>query len=354
MADTPTPTPNPAPATTPNPGPAATPSPTATPSPSPTPRSAPAPGTATAPAPGSSPTLAGGADGAAAAALAAAAGPAAFPTTWREQLAGDDKGKLKDLQKYTTPAALYDSLRSVQERISKGELRAPPAPAPKDGTPEQMAEWRAAQGLPDKAETLVEKLALPEGVVLGEADKPFVGELAKMAFDKGWTQAQMNDVVTWYYEQEDKLQAQRVDADNQSRVAAEVALRSNEGWGADYNANMNAFGALRALMPEELQAAMFAARTPDGKLLGNTAEFLKWGAEISRQLNPAATLVAPTGGDGLKALGDEIAAIEKSMFLADGRHNPDYWRGDAGAKMQARYRELVDARDKMAARGRAA
>jgi hypothetical protein len=294
-------------------------------------------------------TLAGGGADAAAAAAAAAAARPAFGDKWREELAGDDKDLLKDLAKYTDPKALLKSHRDLQTKISKGELRAPPAPMPQNATPEQVAAWRQAQGLPDKPEAFVEKLALSDGVVIGEADKPLVGEFAKMAFEKGWNQDQMNQAVSFYYDMQAAGEASRADADHSTLVAAQGELIGE--WGqAEYKVNMNAVGSLLATMPDALRNNMLTARMPDGRMVGNTAEFNRWAAAQARELNPAATLVPVNDPNAMKTIEGEIAGLEKEM--ADQRSS--YWRGPEANAKQARYRELVDAQQKMQSRGRAA
>jgi hypothetical protein len=234
---------------------------------------------------------------------------------------------------------MYKSLRELQSKVSKGELKAPPAPLAKDATPEQKAEYRKTHGLPETAEAYVEKLALPDGVVIGEADKPLVADFAKSMFENGATQSEMNRAVNWFYTMQDKVEQQRTEADGQLRVSNEVALRGE--WGPDYAANVNAFGSFAAMMPEETRVAMFAARTPDGRLLGNTVEFMKLGAQLARELNPAATLVVP--GAGVDA-GQEHRRPDQGHREQDvyrWQENPDYWKGPrAEAAMQRTYREL--------------
>lgn len=293
----------------------------------------------------------GGTGGAAAAGAAAALKPGELPAgfDFRAYLAGGDADKVKDLAKYTDPKAIYDALRGLQTKVSKGELKAPATPFPEKGSDAEKAAWRTAQGVPATAEDYVKGLALPDGVVIGEADKALVSDFATTMHAQGATQGEMNRAVSWFYAAQEKAEQQRTEADGGFRVASEVALRGE--WGADFGANMNAFGVFKAQMPAELQASIFAARTPDGRMLGDTPEFLKAGAAIGRLLNPAATLIVPGGGDVSKTIGDEIASIEKSMYDSNGNASREYW-GDE--KKQARYRELITMRDQMAAKGKAA
>lgn len=291
---------------------------------------------------------AGGADPGKQAAAAAAA-PAGFPENWREIMAGGDKQLLTDLAKYTTPDALYKSLRDVQTKISKGELKAPPAPLAKDATPEQAAEYRKANGLPDSAEGYVAKLELPEGIVIGEADKPLVASFAKSMFEQGATQGEMNRAVSWFYSQQAQVEQQRSERDGETKQTAMSELMTEWGPG-DYKTNMQAVGSFLAAVPEELRVEMLTARTADGRMLGNTAAFNKFAAEMARQINPAATLVPAGDSNALGTISDQIKAIESKMYL-DGKPNPEYWKGESGKAMQAKYRELTDARDALKSRG---
>jgi hypothetical protein len=305
-------------------------------------------------APGAA-TLAGGADGGEAAAAAAAAAAASSSAAgklpegfdFRAYLAAGDKDVAKDLEKYTDPKAIYTALREVQAKISKGELKLAPKPLAANATDEQKAEWRKANGLPDKPENYVEKLELPNGMVVGEGDKELVGDFAKMMFEQGGSQAEMNRAVAWFYQAQDAMKQRQADADQESIIASTIALRSE--WGSEYKANMNAQQALLLTMPEEFKNELLTSRTASGQMLGNTAGFLKWAAQTARDLNPAATIV-PNGGDAGKTIGAEIASIEETFRKAaggDGEAHRAYYGKDGQPGLDARHRELLGMQEKM-------
>lgn len=281
---------------------------------------------------------------AASAAAPAQTAPATFPTNWREILAGDPNAA-KDLEKYTDPTAVYKSLRDVQAKISKGELRPAPMPLAANATSDQKAEWRRANGMPDSAEAMVKGMKLPDGVVIGEADKPLVEGFAKALFEEGASQAEMDRSVSWFYKQQDAIEQQRTDQDGQTRMNSEVALRGK--WGQEYVANMSAMGAALATLPENVRAAMLSARGPDGQMLGNSAAFVEAMAQLGRELNPAATVVPHGDGNAAQTIENEIETIKKSMYDQNGTPNRAYWQNE---KAQARYRELIDAQTKMGQR----
>src|SRR3954471_3943718 len=71
---------------------------------------------------------------------------------WRAAMAGDDKDAMKRLARFTDPGQVFKSLRSLEAKMSAGELKKPLA---ENATPEEKATWRKENGLPEKAETYV-------------------------------------------------------------------------------------------------------------------------------------------------------------------------------------------------------
>ncbi|HXI76092.1 MAG TPA: hypothetical protein VNH21_03095 [Steroidobacteraceae bacterium] len=336
---------------TPAPAPAATPiAPSSAPAPAPA-QPTPAPAPASAPAPTTLATL----DPAAPPLSNAPLAPASFPDNWRDLIAGEDKGFAERLKRFASPNDLAKSYREIEGKMSSGELRAPPKPLPANATDEQKAQWRQANGLPDKPEGYVEKLALPNGVVIGEADKPLVGDFAKRAMEKGWSQTAFNEAVGWFYEAQAEVEGRRAENDVVARTQNQTSLMSEWGPG-DYKVNMNAVGSLLAGMPEDFKVALLTARTADGQMLGDTVAFNKWAAAHARDFNPAATVVAPTELNAPKAIADEMAELEALMGRAqkDPEAKRQYYGDDGKPGLDARYRLLVETQQKMAARGRAA
>lgn len=302
-------------------------------------------------------TLAGGgADPKAAA--AAALKPSDLPKdfNWRLFLAGGDEKAAKDLEKYTDLPAVYKSLRDLQGKISKGELKAPPKELAADATDEQKAQWRKDNGLPASPEDMVKGLQLSDGVVIGEADKPLVGEFAKMMFEAGASQAETNRAVDFYYGMQARAEAAMKEADGQHKQTAMEDLMKD--WGPEnYKANMNAKDVVLSKLSEADYAALLTARTPDGQMIGNSAWFNRVMATLGREIAPAATII--TGGDGsVKSIDTELASIEETARKAmsgDGEAHRAYYGYGGRPGLEVRERELIDAKMKMESRaGKAA
>jgi hypothetical protein len=289
-------------------------------------------------------TLAGGAADTAATGDDAAdlKGPATWPDDWRERLAGKDEDALKRLRRFSDPGNVFKSFRALEQKLSSGELKAN-VPFPDKGTPEEQAAWRKEQGLPESGDKYIESLKLPDGMVLGEADKPVAAGFAEAALAAHVKPEQYSKLVAQYYKLQDAALKQREEADEQFRSTTEDELRAE--WGQEYRKNLNVMGAVRDMMPPGLAEKLFAGRTADGTLIGNDPAFIRWVVGLGRELNPAATLLPATGSD-MKSLGDRKAEIDK---LIKDRHS-EYYKGPNAQKLQTEYRDLLDTEARMKSR----
>lgn len=288
-------------------------------------------------------------DGAAAGAGQADKGPAdtgavdkggAVQQDWRDRYAGQDAEALKRLSRFTDEAAFFKSYRALEGRLSSGELK---KALPEGATPEEVTAWRKENGIPENEAGYVEKLALPNGVVLGEADKPIVAEFAKAALASNIDPKAFNGLVAQYYTILDQQRAKQESDDATFKQQSEDALRA--AWkGADFRANLTAVQNLMAGWPEGLATRVLAGRSADGRKLGDDPAFVQQLAALARELNPAATLVPAGTSDPVKGVAAELESIRALR-----RNDPAKYEQDR-KKYEAREIELIDAELKMKSR----
>jgi hypothetical protein len=264
------------------------------------------------------------------------AAAADWPADWRERMAGDDKAFLNTLKRYASPLTYAKAGFEAQQKIRSGEAKKPIGP---DASPEEIAAFRKENGIPESPAEY--KVELADGMVPGEADKPLLDGFKEFAHGKNYTPAQLNDVLNWYYSQQDAISAQRLEADLTIKTATEEALRSE--WGAEYRSNVNAIKNYLSGLPQGVGAAIVEARAPDGTPLGNHPEVVRWLAAVARDAMPGAGLVPAGTSNPSAAIETEIETIRSLMQAGD----PKYWKDD---KMQARYRELISAQQRARAR----
>lgn len=269
----------------------------------------------------------------------AAATPADWPADWRERMAGDDKAFLNTLKRYSSPLTYAKAGFEAQQKIRSGEVK---KPLSAEATPEELATYRKENGIPEAPDGY--EIKLSEGMVPGEADKPMLDAFKGFAHGKNWTPAQLNEVVDWYYQQQDAQSAQKFEVDKGIKESTIETLRQE--WGPEYPANINAISNFLDGAPEGVKSSIMYARAQDGTLLGNNPNVLRWLADLSREAMPGAGLVPAGTSNPAAAIGGEIEQIERMM--RDPEQSDKYWRDE---KMQARYRELLGARAKAGQRG---
>lgn len=277
-------------------------------------------------------TIAGGQDG------GKGQPQATWPDDWRTHFAGEDKDSLTQLERYASPKDVWSKVKNLEKKLNE---KAAPAKPPDDA--EALKAWRAERGIPDTPEGYVDALKLPDGKVLGEADKPVAAEVAKVLHGKNVSPDVYADLVNWYFSSAERAATEQDEQDASYHDQSLVSLK--EEWGGDFARNQNAIASL--FPSDDIRDRLLAGRTADGKIIGDDPEMVKFLANLALDLNPAATVVNIGGPGGGKGIDDRIADIKKMM----GDRNSDYWKGPKAQSIQQEYRDLLTARDKIKARG---
>lgn len=261
-----------------------------------------------------------------------------WPADWRQKYAGDDPKILKRLERYGSPKAALDALFAAQAKVSEKGTR-----LREGATPDEVAQWRTENGIPDAPDKY--ELNLPNGLVIGEADREGVTDFLKQAHEANMLPSQVNQAVAWYLDKQEQAVAAQAARDEETRMVAEDELRAE--YGPEYRRNVVIANQLLDSAPEGVKDRLLAARGPDGVALGNDPSLIRWLVGLSRELNPIATVVPGSGTNAVQAVENELADLRKMM----GDHKSEYWKGPKAANLQARYRELTTAMQKGAARG---
>lgn len=277
----------------------------------------------------------------------------AWGEDWRAKFAehvaaGDKKAaerEMKRLERIADPAAVYGMYRELEAKFSQGGLTKIPG---KDASEDEIKAFHKALGVPDDPKGYVENLSLPNGVTLGEQDKAIAGDFAAAMHKAGAPQSVMNEAYSWYLKNQE-MQAAAIDRqDDDNKMQSLQALK--EEWGPAFQRNTNAISSLFAYAPggADMQndGALFnrllGGRMADGRIIGDDPDMVKFLVAIAKEVNPVATVVENSDGSG-KGIDDEIKEIETLM-------RTDRRSYDKDLKKQARYLELIGAREKHRAR----
>lgn len=267
------------------------------------------------------------------------------PDAWRDWFAGNDEKMRKHLNRFDSPLGIYKQWRYLDQRRNDGRLM-PARPDTEDES--QLAAWRKQVGAPDSPDGYLADL--PAELNISEGDEAALKEVFATMHSEGIPTGQAKAVVAKYYEMVAKGLEERSAADRDIRARAEDELRSE--WGPEYRQNLNAIGVLMESHGDtDLFNWMQEARGPDGARLGDNPKAIKFLAGIAREIHPDG-FVTVTPGAGMtrsQAMADEMSQLETEMRDTKGRDPGGYWNSP---QKQARYLELIQARERMQARGR--
>lgn len=262
--------------------------------------------------------------------------PAADPKPaddWRVRASGGDEKLLGYLARVPSEKALVETLKRYNDDMKAGKFLKPLSDNPTD---EEIAAHRKATGVPEAADGYLQ--SLPDGLVVGDDDKPFVEKFLTNMHASNAPPAMVNAALETYYSIVEEQVAAQAEAEHAAQQAGVEDLRTE--WGPDYRRNLNAMHAHLDTLPEAVANAFRFGKGADGLPLGYNPAVLKWLAAQALEANPLSTVVPGAGANQAGAIADEIAKIETAMRTDRSAYNRD-------EKMQARYRELIGARLKL-------
>ncbi|MBV8473753.1 MAG: hypothetical protein JO107_14180 [Hyphomicrobiales bacterium] len=265
--------------------------------------------------------------------------PATWPENWREQMAGDNKKAQERAKRFNSPNDILNSYLALEGKLSGGEFT---KKLPSHPTEAELAEYRKANGIPDKPEGY--DTSLGNGIVWGEADKPLLESWTKHAHDNNFSADVVKKGLEWYAREQEAIVERLVETDMANYQAGTAALQAE--WGPQFKSNLNSAKAMLDAYPGVWDSIM-GSRDGAGMRNGDNPAVLKALAAIAKELNPFAAVAPTTPGQTPE---QSIAGRLKELNGMMGDRSSAYWRGAQSNALQAEYRELIDQQTKLAAR----
>lgn len=258
---------------------------------------------------------------------------ATWPDDWRQQVAAaqstdakEQAAIVKRLERMGSPSDLGKSYLSLDKKISSGDFR---AALPKDASPEQVSEWRKANGVPESADKY--EVKLKDGFVFGKADEPYVEQYKKYAHERNIPADVVNANLEFFLQNRQEQIAGREVLWAEQKQKTEDTL--NKEWGGDYRGNVTRINVLIGNMSDTTNELLASALGADGLPLLNNPSFLNDLLNLAREINPSGTVLPGTSGQQMESVDAEIKTLEAKMGTND-------WYKDE--KSQARYQELLN------------
>ena len=231
-----------------------------------------------------------------------------------------------------------EALVAAQNRISAGELK---PVLGKNATPEQVKEYREALGIPETPD----KYDLGKDIKIEGMDPTLLGEVLKEAHESNQTPDQVKATLKAWSKISQSVKEQQYESDVNIQKTSEDALRAE--WGTEYRRNINIIhGMLDGAASPGLKDAIMGGRLADGTPIGSSPDALKFLVGLALIQNPTGVVVPGSEANPMKGVEEELAKIDQTMKTNRAAYNKD-------EKMQARYRELLVAKEKLKPRASA-
>lgn len=239
---------------------------------------------------------------------------------WRAMLAGEDTKALETFSRYKSPADVAKAFLEQRAALSK---RAEPVKLTPESTPEQIAEYRKAVGVPDvaadaKPESFLEayKVAAPAGYEMTDGEKALLGTVAQRLHGKHMPPEAVQAALGEYFEVQQAQQKQVMQATLERRKEWQDGIRDEIG-SKEYDARQKA---AKTWLEQEFTGkeddlrSLLSAQLPGGGMLGDHPFFFNLIAEKAMGAGFTDRIQADAMESAGKSLASQQAEIEALQF----------------------------------------
>jgi hypothetical protein len=229
-----------------------------------------------------------------------------WPDDWRERLAKGNEDRQKFLNRFSSVEGLKRKIEEQDKAIRSGQHKQMPDPS----NEEAMEVWRKANNIPDDPTGYV----LPETITkrLVDADKPMLANFTEFAHKNNLPPSFVEKGAEWYTTLSEQVAEKQVADDTAASEACEDALRKDWAHG-EFKANLTLGKRFMESIPG-IGASWTEARLPDGRRLGDIAEFVAWSADMGRERFGDSVFASPDAESRHSNRLQEIEALMKTNY----------------------------------------
>lgn len=235
--------------------------------------------------------------------------PPTWREDWRETLSGGDDAALKQLKRFASPENFAKSYRDLQRKLSTGSTA---AALPENATDDEVAAYRKAQGVPEKADGY--GLAWAEGIKPSETDTATLAGFTEFMHGRHVPPGSVKAAFDWYQQHVATAATKHLEAMQEATLENLGELKAAYP-GREYKRNMTItedflgkhFDGDEAALDLVLGAEVMTKAGP--VKIKNFAPFIKGMVAMARSYADEEALVGGDGNRGGKSIEDEIAEL---------------------------------------------
>ncbi|MGA0595610.1 hypothetical protein [Enterovirga sp. CN4-39] len=221
---------------------------------------------------------------------------AAWRDDWRDRLveklpAAEREKELARLKRFASPENVYKSLRELERKQSTGALK---AALPENPSPEEVAAYRKANGIPDNPDGY--GLAFPETIQADDGLKSDLAGFQKHMHDANVPPSAVKPAFDYFMKMTQDAAQRRHEAAKEAKVNNLVELRSE--YGKDFKANVSAANGFIAKYAGEKAPDLVGLQLADGTVLGDHPEFIRFAVNAGLELAEDGAIETGGGASG--------------------------------------------------------
>ncbi|MEM8973969.1 MAG: hypothetical protein AAGD43_18055 [Pseudomonadota bacterium] len=230
-----------------------------------------------------------------------------FDDDWRAHLAGDDTEALERLSRIKTPQDLAKEVVRQNKELSKRQAN---GAFPEEGSDEDKAEWRKANGVPEKGTISEYGIKTPEGYDMSEVEKGMLDDFVSTLHGINAPSGQVQTAVDFWFKANAANQQANNELDSQRNREWDGEIASDLGKDKETMlAAANAYIENR-IGDETLRNELLNARLPGGGIVAKHPEFVKMWIDLALQNGYADRIEANSLEAGGKSIIEQIHEIE--------------------------------------------
>lgn len=223
---------------------------------------------------------------------------------WRNALAGKDDKLLARLNRFSSVENVFKSFLELEKKMSSGAYK-PSIGA--ESTPEEIAAFRKAHGIPEKVEKAEDYgVSWPQGYEPTESDTASLNSFLAHAHANHLPPEHVKAAFSWWQAENAKVQQQLYDAAVTQTIANKAEIKAEYGKDYDMNVRLGNADLVSTLGPDQAKE-LPALTLADGTKLGDHPLFVRYIATKGRA----------GADDGVLALGE----IERGGKSLDDQYN---------------------------------
>jgi hypothetical protein len=168
---------------------------------------------------------------------------------WREDITGGDEASLKLASRYTSPRAVWQKLLAQEQVIRRGAHKIPDE-LPPTATPEQVAEYRKAVGVPEAPDGY--ELRFSPDAHAGELENSIARNMAAFAHEQNIPAKYMRKAFEGY--EQELIRVRREEQTTRTRQVARNDVDLQKEWAGDYSRNARLLADWMEVRPSLSQA----------------------------------------------------------------------------------------------------